>query len=116
MCPFTDRLRSRIVGAVGRGEGPWRVIARQFVVILSSVVRLVLRHRRDGAIRPRPHAGGQHLDSPEPQHVPDSWLKFTETFRSETRSIPVADVDGRTRTVRRVSIEGQELDRFTLTG
>lgn len=59
MRPYSDDLRSRIIEAIGRGEESWREIARRFVVNLSTVVRLVQRHRRDGTIRPRPHAGGR---------------------------------------------------------
>lgn len=59
MRPYSDDLRSRIIEAIDRGEQSWREIASRFVVNLSTVVRLVQRHRRDGTIRPRPHAGGR---------------------------------------------------------
>ena len=60
-------------------------------------------------------AGGQHLYNPEQQDDPDSWQKFTAKFVSVVHSLTVADVDGKTITVRQVTGEGREVDRFTVT-
>jgi hypothetical protein len=60
-------------------------------------------------------AGGQKLYNPEQQDDPDSWQKFTDKFISKVHSLTVADVEGKTLTVRQVGAEGQELDRFTVT-
>ena len=60
-------------------------------------------------------AGGQHLYNPEQNDDPDSWQKFTEKFFSTVHSLTVADVDGKTMTIRQVAADGQELDHFTIT-
>jgi acid phosphatase type 7 len=46
---------------------------------------------------------------------PDSWQKFTDKFVSKAHSLTVADVDGKTLTVRQVTADGQEVDRFVIT-
>ena len=65
MRPYSDDLRVRIIDAIERGEESWRQIARRFDVSLSCVIRLVQRYRETGAVRPKPHGGGQRpaLDS-----------------------------------------------------
>ncbi len=60
-------------------------------------------------------AGGQHLYNPEQQDDRDSWLGFTHKFISQVHSLTVADVDGSTLTVRQVTGDGQEVDRFIVT-
>jgi 3',5'-cyclic AMP phosphodiesterase CpdA len=60
-------------------------------------------------------AGGQHLYNPEQNNDPDSWQKFTDRFVSNTHSLTAAYVDGKTLTVRQVTADGHELDRFTVT-
>jgi hypothetical protein len=60
-------------------------------------------------------AGGQKLYNPEQQDDPDSWQKFTDKFVSTVHSLTVAEVDGKTLTIRQVAADGQELDRFTVT-
>ena len=60
-------------------------------------------------------AGGQHLYNPEQNDDPDSWQKFTDKFLSKVHTLTVADVDGRNLTVRQVTADGKELDRFTIT-
>jgi hypothetical protein len=60
-------------------------------------------------------AGGQHLYNPEQQDDRDSWQGFTHKFVSKVHSLTVADVDGPTLTVRQLSGEGEELDRFIVT-
>jgi hypothetical protein len=42
------------------------------------------------------------------------WLSFTHKFISKIHTLTVADVDGTTLTVRQVSMNGAELDRFTI--
>ena len=59
-------------------------------------------------------AGGQKLYNPEQNDDPDSWQKFTDKFVSDVHSLTVADVDGKTLTVRQVTADGRELDRFTI--
>jgi hypothetical protein len=60
-------------------------------------------------------AGGQHLYNPEQQDDPDSWQRFTDKFISTVHSLTVADVEGKTLTIRQLAADGAELDRFTLT-
>jgi hypothetical protein len=60
-------------------------------------------------------AGGTGLYNPEQQDDPSSWQPFTHKFISKIHSLTVADVDGRTLTVRQLSADGGELDRFVVT-
>ena len=60
-------------------------------------------------------AGGQKLYNPEQHGDADSLQKFTDKFVSIVHSLTVADIDGRTITVKQVSADGKELDRFTIT-
>jgi len=71
--------------------------------------------RADGVIYLVTGAGGQHLYNPEQQDDPGSWQEFTRKFVSKVHSLTVADVDGATVTVRQVSADGQQLDRFVVT-
>jgi hypothetical protein len=59
-------------------------------------------------------AGGQHLYNPEQQDDPASWQEFTYKHVSRVHSLTVADVDGSTLTIRQVTPEGQEVDRFVI--
>jgi len=60
-------------------------------------------------------AGGQRLYNPEQQADSDSWQKFTDKFISTVHSLTVADVDGKTLTIRQLAADGAELDRFVVT-
>ncbi len=60
-------------------------------------------------------AGGQELYNPEQNNDPDSWQKFTDRFISNVHSLTIADVTGKTLTIRQISTEGKELDAFTVT-
>jgi hypothetical protein len=60
-------------------------------------------------------AGGQHLYNPEQQDDPASWQAFTYKHISKIHSLTVADVDGATLTVRQITPEGEEVDRFVVT-
>lgn len=55
---YSADLRERVVGAVDRGEGSQRQIARRFGVSLSFVVRMLQRRRSGGGLEPKPHGGG----------------------------------------------------------
>jgi acid phosphatase type 7 len=59
-------------------------------------------------------AGGQHLYNPEQQDDPASWQEFTYKHISKVHSLTVADVDGRSLTVRQLTAEGDEVDRFVI--
>ena len=77
----------------------------------------------DGHARTRPQgviylvtgAGGNTLYNPEQQDNPGSWQSFTHKFISKVHTLTVADVNGTALTVRQVSLNGEELDRFTIT-
>ena len=69
----------------------------------------------DGVIYLVTGAGGAGLYNPEQQDQPPTWQSFTDKFVSRVHSITVVDVDGPTLTVRQVSSEGVELDRFIVT-
>lgn len=71
--------------------------------------------RPNGVIYLVTGAGGAGLYNPEQQNDPGSWQEFTHKFISTVHSLTVADVDGRTLTVRQVSVSGEELDRFVVT-
>jgi acid phosphatase type 7 len=59
-------------------------------------------------------AGGQHLYNPEQQDDPASWQEFTYKHVSKVHSLTVAEVDGRTMTVRQITPVGDEVDRFVI--
>ena len=70
--------------------------------------------RPEGVIYLVTGAGGAGLYNPEQQDKPETWQPFTDKFISTLHSITVADVDAKTLTVRQVSADGQELDRFVV--
>jgi hypothetical protein len=68
----------------------------------------------DGVIYIVTGAGGQHLYNPEQQDDPESWQEFTHKHVSKVHSLTVADIDGSTLTVRQVTADGDEVDRFVI--
>jgi hypothetical protein len=60
-------------------------------------------------------AGGQHLYNPEQQDDPASWQEFTLKHISKEHTLTVADIDGLTLTIRQLTVEGNEVDRFSVT-
>jgi acid phosphatase type 7 len=60
-------------------------------------------------------AGGQHLYNPEQQDDPASWQEFTYKHVSKVHSLTVAEIDGTTLTVRQLTADGDEVDRFVVT-
>jgi hypothetical protein len=60
-------------------------------------------------------AGGNRLYNPEQQDDSGSWQSFTRRFISTVHSLTTANVNGTTLTVRQLTAEGQELDRFVVT-
>ena len=77
----------------------------------------------DGRAKTRPSgvlyvitgAGGAGLYNPEQQDDRASWQEFTQVFLSTVHSLSVVDVSGRSLTLRQVSEDGKEIDRFTVT-
>jgi 3',5'-cyclic AMP phosphodiesterase CpdA len=85
--------------------------------------RFRLDRAYDGATRTRPDGviyvvsggGGARLYNPEQQAEPASWQDFTARFVSTVHSLTVVDVAATELTVRQVSDQGEELDRFVVT-
>jgi hypothetical protein len=71
--------------------------------------------RPEGVIYIVSGAGGAPLYNPEQQDDPSSWQEFTCRFIAQVHSLTIADVDGSRLTVRQVSAQGKELDRFVVT-
>jgi acid phosphatase type 7 len=69
----------------------------------------------DGVIYLVTGAGGQHLYNPEQQDDPRSWQEFTYKHVSKVHSLTVADIDGSRLTVRQLTPDGDEVDRFVIT-
>lgn len=108
-----DRKGVLLVASMGSTKARGRVVNGQWTLDKSF----------DGKTHTRPNgiiylvtgAGGQTLYNPEQNNDPDSWQKFTKTFFSNVHSLTVADVDGKTLTIRQVTADGKELDSFTIT-
>jgi len=60
-------------------------------------------------------AGGQHLYNPEQQDDPASWQEFTFKHISKVHTLTLAEIDGANLTIRQVTAEGDEVDRFSVT-
>lgn len=73
------------------------------------------RTKPEGVIYLITGGGGARLYNPEQQDDHNSWKEFTVRFVSRVHSLTVADVDGATLTVRQLSLDGEELDRFVIT-
>jgi 3',5'-cyclic AMP phosphodiesterase CpdA len=69
----------------------------------------------DGVIYLITGAGGQDLYNPEQQDDRDTWQGFTHKFVSKIHSLTVAEVEGSTLSVRQVTADGEEVDRFVVT-
>ncbi|HTM49821.1 MAG TPA: metallophosphoesterase [Bryobacteraceae bacterium] len=77
----------------------------------------------DGVVKTKPKgviylvtgAGGARLYSPEMEAVPSSWQPFTDKFHSTVNSLTVVEAEGDKLSIRQVSKDGKELDRFTVT-
>lgn len=60
-------------------------------------------------------AGGQGLYNKEQQDDRDSWQGFTYRFVSKVHSFTVADVKGKTLTIKQLAPDRTEVDSFTIT-
>jgi predicted phosphodiesterase len=60
-------------------------------------------------------AGGQDLYNPEQQDDKDSWQPFTNKFISKVHTFTIADVNGKTLSIKQVTAEGKEVDSFKIT-
>jgi hypothetical protein len=68
----------------------------------------------DGVIYIVTGAGGQHLYNPEQQDDPASWQEFTYKHVSKVFSLTLANVDGPVLSVRQLTADGEEVDRFVI--
>jgi hypothetical protein len=93
-------VRGRVI------NGPW---------ILDKSFNGQTNTSPDGVIYVVTGAGGQKLYNPEQQAQRDTWQGFTDKFISQVHSVTVADVDSSSMTVRQVTAEGREVDRFVIT-
>jgi hypothetical protein len=60
-------------------------------------------------------AGGQKLYNPEQQDDTASWQPFTCKHISKVHSLTIADVDDKILTIRQLTSDGEEIDRFIMT-
>jgi 3',5'-cyclic AMP phosphodiesterase CpdA len=82
-----------------------------------------LDKKYDGAARTKPDgvlylvtgAGGARVYNPEQQALPATWQPFTDKFVSVLNSFTVVDAEGEKLTIRQISKDGKELDRFVVT-
>jgi acid phosphatase type 7 len=73
------------------------------------------RARPDGIIYLVTGGGGAALYNPEQDDDQSSWQPFTKKLVSRVHSLTIVDVDARTLLVRQVAVNGDELDRFSVT-
>lgn len=59
--------------------------------------------------------GNPSLHSPEQTNHPQSWQPFTTRYHASLHQFTQLDFDGPRLTARQISLEGEELDQFTLT-
>jgi acid phosphatase type 7 len=79
--------------------------------------------RFDGKERTKPQGiiylvtggGGAKLYNPEQQNDPKSLQEFTHRYVADTHSLTYASVQGSKLTIRQISQEGKEVDRFEVT-
>jgi hypothetical protein len=71
--------------------------------------------RPDGVIYVVTGAGGASLYDSKQNDDPASWQPFTARLVSNVHSLTIADVTADTMTIRQVSADGAELDRFVIT-
>ena len=59
--------------------------------------------------------GGANLYSSDYDDKPEIWKPFTKKYVGAVNSFSVLDIDGRKLTIKQLSLEGKELDSFTVT-
>ena len=77
----------------------------------------------DGATRTKPDgviylvtgAGGARVYNPEQQDAPATWQPFTDKFVSIVNSFTVVDASGDKLSIRQITKDGKEVDRFVVT-
>src|SRR6185312_9236978 len=100
----TYPLRFKLADPSGGRTEPGELVGGSFVLDRKFDGRTVTRP--DGIVYLTTGAGGATLYDPKQQDDPTSWQEFTCKFISQVHSLTVADVEGRTLTVRQVSDDG----------
>ncbi|QHV95380.1 metallophosphoesterase [Spirosoma endbachense] len=108
-----DKKGVLLVASMGAKMARGRVVNGQWTLDKSFNGKTNTRPK--GIIYLVTGAGGQTLYNPEQNNDPDSWQRFTDKFFSNVHSLTVADVDGKTLTIRQIDVNGKELDSFTVT-
>jgi hypothetical protein len=73
-----------------------------------------IKTKADGVIYLITGGGGAKLYTPDQQLDPASWQEFTARFVSSVHSLTICDLDAHRLTVRQISAQGEELDRFVV--
>ncbi len=108
-----DRKGVLLVAGMGNKNVRGRIVNGQWK--LDKTYDGVTNTKPNGIIYLVTGAGGQTLYNPEQNNDPDSWQKFTAKFRSNTHSLTIVDMDGKTMTVKQVDVDGNEIDSFKIT-
>lgn len=104
--PVDGKSKGKPYGPTGKVDGVWT---------LDTAYDGATRTRPDGPIYVVTGAGGAKLYDPSRHDDPASWQDFTARFVSNVHSLTVVDVTPDALTVRQVSADGDEIDRFVLT-
>jgi hypothetical protein len=96
----------KLRGDKGQVEGKWT---------LDTAFDGEKKTKPDGVLYVTTGAGGAGLYSPDVQQKPSEWLPFIAKYVADTHSFTQVDVNGPSFTVRQISDEGKELDKFTVT-
>lgn len=108
-----DNIGTLLVGGKDKKTLKGRIVNGKWTLDKSFNGRSVTKP--NGVIYIISGAGGQKLYNPEQNNDPDSWQKFTDKFISNTHSITVVDVNGKTITLRQLDPNGKTLDAIEIT-
>jgi transposase len=95
MKTYSTDLRQKLIHAYQRRLGSQRALADLFGVSVSFVEKLLRRHRRTGAVAPKPHAGGhkRRLDAAAEMVMREA-VRATPDITLEALCARVADTLG----------------------
>lgn len=108
-----DRKGTLLVGGMDNKTVRGRVVNGKWT--LDKEFNGLLYNKPKGVIYLITGAGGQDLYNPEQNNDRDSWQPFTDKLVSIVHSFTVLDIDGPNLTVKQLTKDGQEVDRFTIT-
>ncbi|WP_020599160.1 metallophosphoesterase [Spirosoma panaciterrae] len=108
-----DKKGVLLVASMGAKMARGRVVNGRWT--LDKAFNGTTNTRPKGIIYLVTGAGGQTLYNPEQNSDPDSWQRFTDKFYSNVHSFTVADVNGKTLSIRQIDVNGKEIDSFTVT-